>query len=109
MADNQTLNFTSHCRVGDIAIITEHEAAFKEIKLIQEIYEICETKHVSTETSNARFQNKSTQTDPRPKLTPLLRSCKTCKDSNHTTNNCSKKSTKIKESTIFRKCLKFSP
>ena len=72
--DNQTLVFTSYCRMGDqtviatgdIEIITEHEAAFKQIKLIQEIYDICETQHVTTETSNARFRNKSTQTDPRP-------------------------------------------
>ena len=77
LVDNQTLIFTSYCRVGDqtviatgdIEIITQHEVAFKQIELIQEIYDICETKHVTTETSNARFQNKSTQTEPRTKFT----------------------------------------
>ena len=35
---------------------TEHEAAFKQIKLIQGIYDLCEEKHVITEIPNAKFE-----------------------------------------------------
>ena len=30
---------------GNIAIITESEAAFKQMKLIQELYDLCEVKY----------------------------------------------------------------
>ena len=60
--------FTSYCRVrnqkvivtGNIAIVTENEAAFKQIKLIQESYELCEEKYEDLETQKTKFQNKST-------------------------------------------------
>ena len=102
--------FTSYCRIenqtviatGTIAIITENEAAFKQIKLIQENYDLCEEKYENLETQKTKFQNKSTQTDFRPKLVPL---CKICKSSNHLSNNCSKKSANNKNTTIFRKFL----
>ena len=50
--------FTSYCRVenqtviatGTIAIITENEAAFKQIKLIQENYDLREEKYENLET-----------------------------------------------------------
>ena len=57
--------FISYCRVinqavidtGNIAIITENVAAFKQIKLIQELYELCEEKYENSETQITKFQN----------------------------------------------------
>ena len=103
--------FTSYCRVenqtviatGTIAIITENEAAFKQIKLIQENYDLREEKYENLETQKTKFQNKSTQTDFHPRLVPF---CKTCKSFKHNSYNCSKKTTKTKKPTIFRKFLK---
>ena len=102
--------FTSYCRVenrtviatGTIAIITENEAAFKQIKFIQENYDLREEKYEHLETQKTKFPNKSTQTDLRPKLVPF---CKTCKSFNHTSYNCLKKTTKTKKPTIFQKFL----
>ena len=87
---------------GTIAIITENEAAFKQMKLIQESYDLCEDKYEDLETQKTKFQNKSTQTDFRPKLVPLR---KICKSSNHMSHNCLKKSAKNKNTTTFRKFL----
>ena len=102
--------FTSYYRVidqkviatGNITIITEKEAAFKQIKSIQESYDLYEEKYEDLETQKIKFQNKSTQTDFRPKLVPF---CKTCKSFNHTSYNSSKKTTETKKPTIFRKFL----
>ena len=108
--NDKRIIFTSYCRVenqtvmatGTIAIKTENEAAFKQIKLIQESYDLCEEKYEDLETEKTKFQNKSTQTDFRPKLVPFS---ETCKSFNHTSYNCSKKTTKTKKPTIFRKFL----
>ena len=102
--------FTSYCRVENqtviatwtIAIITENKAAFKQIKLTQENYDLREEKYEDLETQKTKFQNKRIQTDFRPKLVPFR---KTCKSFNHTSYNCSKETTKIKKPTIFKKIL----
>ena len=72
------------------------------MKLIQESYNLCEEKYEDLETQKTKFPNKSTQTDLRPKLVLF---CKTCKSFNHTSYNCSKKTTKTKKPTIFKKFL----
>ena len=109
---NKRIIFTTHCRLGDhtliatgnIAIITENDAAFKQIKLIQELYELCEEKYEDSKTQKTKLQNKSTQTDIRPKLQPI---CKRCRNSHHIAYNCSNKTTKTQKKTIFRKFLNF--
>ena len=77
----------SYCRVinqavidtGNIAIITENVAAFKQIKLMQELYELCEEKYENLETQETKFQNESSQKYFHPKLVHL---CKICRNSN---------------------------
>ena len=102
---NKRIIFTTYCRIenqtviatGNIAIITETEAAFKQIKLIQELYDLCEEKYEDSRTQKTKIHNKSTQTDIRPKLQPIYKKCKNFHDISY---NCSKKTTKTQKKTI---------
>ena len=87
---------------GNIAIIIENKAAFKQVKLIQELYDPCEEKFEDAIAQKSKLQNKSTLTDIQPKLVAI---CKKCKNLNHILYNCSKKTTKTKKTTVFRKLL----
>ena len=42
---NRRIIFISYCRIKNQAIITQNKAAFKQIKLIQELYDLCEEKY----------------------------------------------------------------
>ena len=64
-------------------IATENEAAFKQIKLIQELYELC----------LAIMEIWKHKELLRPKMIPLY---EICKNPNNISNNCSKKSPKKK-------------
>ena len=96
---NKRIIFTTYCKIGNqtvmatgnIAIITENEVAFKQIKQIQELYDLCEEKYEYSKTQKTKLQNKSTLKDFRPKLLPI---CKKSKNFHHTSYNCSKKLTK---------------
>ena len=65
---------------ANIAIITVNGAAFKQIKLIQGLYKLCEEKYENLETQKTKFQNKSNQADFIPKLVLL---CKICRNLHH--------------------------
>ena len=80
--------------------MTKNEAAFEQIKCIQQLYDLCEEKYKDSIVQKTKFQDKGAQTDIRPKLVPI---CRKCRNLNDISNNCLKEATKTKKKTIFRK------